>query len=65
MNRQDAKTAKEEPEEALDRLAYEVIGAAIEVHRHLWGRGFSKAPIRRRCKSSCAYGGFRLSLSIP
>jgi GxxExxY protein len=39
MNRQDAKTAKEEPEEALDRLAHEVIGAAIDVHRHL-GPGF-------------------------
>ena len=40
MNRQDAKSAKrEEPSEELDRLAYAVIGAAIEVHR-LLGAGF-------------------------
>jgi len=39
MNRQDAKNAKEEPDEELDTLAHRVIGAAIEVHRHL-GPGF-------------------------
>ena len=45
MNRQDAKFAKEEggrigePEEELDRLAHQVIGAAIEVHRQL-GPGY-------------------------
>lgn len=40
MNRQDAKQKeREEPDEELDQLARDVIGAAIEVHRVL-GPGF-------------------------
>lgn len=39
MNRQDAKLFKVEPNKDVDRLARSVIGAAIEVHRHL-GPGF-------------------------
>lgn len=45
MNRQDAKDAEgerkilREPDEPLDRLAYAVIGCALEVHRAL-GAGF-------------------------
>lgn len=39
MNRQDAKSAKQEPEETLDILAREAIGAMIEVHRAL-GPGY-------------------------
>ncbi len=39
MNRQDAKNTKKESDQDLDRLANLVIGAAIEVHRHL-GPGY-------------------------
>ena len=39
MNRQDAKSAKEEPNQNLDVLAHRVIGVAIEVHRVL-GPGY-------------------------
>lgn len=39
MNRQDAKSAKEEPVQNPDELAHRVIGAAIEVHRVL-GPGY-------------------------
>jgi len=39
LNRQGAKLIKVEPNKDVDRLAREVIGAAIEVHRHL-GAGF-------------------------
>ncbi len=35
MNRQDAKAGNFEPSKRVDGLAREVIGAAIEVHRHL------------------------------
>src|SRR4029078_12129239 len=41
MERQDAKDAREfqEPDEDLDRIASVLVGAAVEVHRHL-GPGF-------------------------
>ncbi len=39
MSRQDAKSAKNEPSLDVDILARSVIGAAIEVHRHL-GPGY-------------------------
>ncbi len=39
MNRQDAKSAKEEPNQDMDALVHRVIGAAIEVHREL-GPGY-------------------------
>jgi len=47
MKRQGAKDAKVakmlvEPPPAVDQLAHDVIGAAIEVHRHL-GPGFTEA----------------------
>jgi GxxExxY protein len=46
MNRQDAESAKEEPSAELDRLAHAVIGAAIEVHRHL-GPGFLESTYQK------------------
>jgi GxxExxY protein len=39
LNRQGAKVAKVEPSKRLDRLARAVVGAALEVHRHL-GAGY-------------------------
>lgn len=43
INRQDAKDAKNpEPTAEVDQLAYEIIGAAIEVHRAL-GPGFHES----------------------
>lgn len=38
MSREDAKSAKDEPDLDVDRSAHFVIGAAIEVHRHLGPR---------------------------
>ncbi len=50
MNRQDAKNAKKrEPSQEVDRLAYEVIGAAIEVHRML-GAGFLESVYHQSLK---------------
>jgi GxxExxY protein len=39
MNLQHVRAGTNEPDEECDRLAYSVIGAAIEVHRHL-GPGY-------------------------
>ena len=68
MNRQDTKGAKNrnEPSEVVDRLAHSVIGAAIEVHRHL-GPGYLESvyeealavelSLRPCSKSMCEKGG--------
>ena len=42
MNRQDAKAAKKEPSDDLDRLAASVVDAALEVHRTL-GPGYAES----------------------
>lgn len=56
MDRQDAKAAKgREPTERLDDLARRVIGAGIEVHRHL-GPGFSESVYE---EALCVELGFR------
>ena len=66
MNRRDAEDAKrEEPREELDRLAYGVIGAAIEVHRVL-GPGFLEAVYEQALVLELQYRGilFRRQVSV-
>ena len=57
MERQDAKDAREfqEPDEDLDRIASVLVGAAVEVHRHL-GPGFLESVYER---SLCVELGLR------
>ena len=64
MNRQDAKTAKEEPEEVLDGLAHEVIGAAIEVHRHM-GPGLPETSYRQALSHELDLRQIRHASEVP
>jgi hypothetical protein len=59
MSRQDAKSAKDEPDLDVDRLAHLVIGAAIEVHRHL-GPGYLEVFTKRQLLWSSTFRGFRI-----
>ncbi len=76
MNREGAKITKtlKEPESEVDKLAYQVIGAAIEVHKML-GPGFVEAvceealcveleqsgiPFHRQCPVTVDYKGHRV-----
>ena len=49
----EAERVLREPEEGVERWAHVVIGAAIEVHRHL-GPGTWRRFIRRRWRLNCA-----------
>src|SRR5258706_7366009 len=64
MNRQDAKDAKIEPEEGLDRLAHLVIGAAIEVHRIL-GPGFLESVYEEALCVELGLRGVRYEKQVP
>jgi|GEM_PF-3811329 len=65
LNRQDAKNAKNEPDEDLDRLAHTVIGAAIEIHKAL-GPGFLETVSKESFypSSSSSWRPWRLGGSI-
>ena len=64
MNRQDAKNAKEEPEEELDWLAHEVIGAALDVHRHL-GPGFLESTYQKALLVEFRLRGIPVTAQFP
>ena len=70
MNRQDAADAKlrelgwEEPPAELDRCAQAVIGAAIEVHRHL-GPGFLEAVYEQAMMVELAIRGLKVRRQVP
>jgi GxxExxY protein len=66
MNRQDAKkNNRNEPDEVLDQLARDVIGAAIEVHRIL-GPGFLESVYEEALSIELKPGGtpFKRQLSL-
>jgi len=64
MNRQDAKDAKIEPNKRLDRLARTVIGAAIEVHRHL-GPGYLESIYEEALAIELGLKGIRFERQKP
>ena len=68
MNRQDAKDAKkeerEEPSAELDRMAHQVIGAAIEVHRFL-GPGFLESVYEEALCIELSLQGIPFARQVP
>jgi GxxExxY protein len=64
MNRQDAKDAKIEPDEALDELARAVLGAAIEVPRHL-GPGYLESVYEEALAVELKLRGVPFERQIP
>ena len=70
MNRQDAADAKVreqgwgEPSTELDRCAHAVIGAAIEVHRHL-GPGFLETVYEQAMMVELAIRGLTVRRQVP
>ena len=64
MNRQDAKNAKDEPEQYLDVLVREVIGAVIEVHREL-GPGYLESVYEDALVVEFALRGVAYTRQVP
>jgi GxxExxY protein len=68
VNRQDAKISRElereEPNAALDALVHRVIGAAIEVHRHL-GPGFLESLYEEALCVELTLRGIRFARQVP
>ncbi len=67
IDRQGAEVAKgsrEEPSSQLDKLAYAVIGAAIEVHRHL-GSGFLETAYERALYIELQLRGIEFERQVP
>jgi GxxExxY protein len=63
VKRQDARGFLE-PDEGLDRLASEVLGAAIEVHRHL-GAGFLESVYERALAIELGLRGLSFRCQAP
>src|ERR1051326_8833748 len=53
-----------EPDETLDRLAHESIGAAIEVHRHL-GPGFLECFYQKAMEAELTLRGMPFTRELP
>jgi len=64
INRQDAKGAKTEPADELDRLAHSIIGAAIEVHRAL-GPGFLESSYENALAIELVLRGISFDTQCP
>jgi len=65
MNHQDTTNAKDanEPPKYLDELAHQVIGAAIEVHRHL-GPGFLESVYEDALMLELSFRGIRVARQV-
>ena len=67
MNRQDARTPRDgfpEPDEHVDRLASDVVAAAVEVHRQL-GPGFLESVYENALCVELALRGVPFQRQVP